>query len=521
MKNLNWIALLLLLTKLSAQSSYVFRGGELTIGEQMSAEKHFGSYDIIAADSSIFQINQGKQNNELIVAKYNLQTLAPINEQNLELEYKNNKLNFLHFSMFGGELTAFADFYNQKDSKRYVFAQVFDRQTLTLKPTLKKVAESIPIPGVTQLRQSNFIFKYSEDKSVLAIITQSYFGRRELASVNISTINSNCDIIWSKTVQLAHHKTAFEAKDYCVNSQGDVFIIGFFPKKQRAKDKNSYKVLRYNADGSQQEYDIKIADKSIKTLNSYIADNGMLVCAGFYGNNKSKGINGIFYASLDLKTNQLAKESLRSFDTKSLSFTTPDKKLKGYKQREARGKGIKLNKYVFREFVRRSDGGAVLIGEQFFTETTSSGSQKSSYSRTTYHYYNILVANISPKGEIEWVNIIPKRQICGSRSEGSFLFTAQKDKLYFIFNDDARNIPFDKNRKVIIAGIKDENNIVSIVGIDVHGNQERMELSRWVDTESIISAKASAQISASEVVLLAIPTKKTSRKVGLQRLTFK
>lgn len=534
MKTFFWIILLALSANLSAQSSYVFRDGEVTKGQVTKLKNQMSNNTItLSYDGVVYQIRHEKMTifnptGSPVMTSYDLATMNPITRRDLELSFNDKTLMLENAAVLAGEIVIFSSFYNKKDDKKYIFAQTIDKKTLAPQNNLKKIGEIGNIVSSARADQSGVRFLYSQDSSKIAIVTEAARKRKDFEAINISIIDQNRNIIWNKDIELPYEEVMFNIEDYCINQQGDVFVIGYlFNEKPRTKVKGkpnySYKILRYNADGSQKEYDIKLADKFVSTLRAYAVGNDALVCAGFYNNKNHYSIAGTFYASLDLTTNQFIKESYREFDSKLLENTLSDKELKRYKRREEKGKDVELPQYTFRNLVRRSDGGAILIGENYYVRIVHSGSGRNRTTNYYYHYHNIFVANVSPSGDIEWVTFIPKRQITANDGGyfSSFVFAVRKDKMYFIFNDDLRNIPYDKNKRLRNMSASSKYGATSITSLDTKGNQERFELTKHSDTKTVILAKSSIQISDSDVIFVARPVRVRKKQVALQRLTFK
>ncbi len=534
MKNFIWIVMVLFTTKLSAQSSYVFRDGEITKGQVTELKNQMSNNTTtLSHEGIIYQIRHEKMTifnptGSPVMTSYDLATMNPITRRDLELTFNDKTLTLESAAILAGEIVLFSSFYNKKDDKKYIFAQTIDKKTLAPQNNLKKIGEIGNIVSSSRADQSDVRFLYAQDSSKIAIVAEASRKRKDFEAISIAIIDQNRNAIWNKDIELPYEEVMFNIEDYCINQQGDVFVIGYlFNEKPRTKVKGkpnySYKILRYNADGSQKEYDIKLADKFVSTLRAYAVGNDALVCTGFYNNRNHYSIAGTFYASLDLTTNQFTKESYREFDSKLLENTLSEKELKQYKKREEKGKDVELPQYAFRNLVRRSDGGAILIGENYYVRVVTTSTGRSRTTNYYYYYNNIFVANISPSGDIEWVTFIPKRQTTANDGGyfSSFVFAVRKDKMYFIFNDDLRNIPYDKNKGLRNMSASSKYGVTSITSLDTKGNQERFELTKYSNTQTALLAKSSIQISDSDVVLVARPTRLRKKQVVLQRLTFK
>ena len=108
-------------------------------------------------------------------------------------------------------------------------------------------------------------------------------------------------------------------------------------------------------------------------------------------------------------------------------------KAKIAEERNDNRRSAELYNYSLDELILRSDGGAVLVAEQFYVQEEryndnpfgyggfgygyypynpySYSRYRNNYQTDYYYNYNdIIVVNIRPTGEIEWASRIPKKQ---------------------------------------------------------------------------------------------------------------
>jgi hypothetical protein len=188
-----------------------------------------------------------------------------------------------------------------------------------------------------------------------------------------------------------------------------------------------------------------------------------------------------------------------------------------------KGKNVELYEYDLDELIVRSDGGVVMVGEQYYVRVvtvTTTDSKGNTTTRTIYYYYynDIIVVNISPEGNIEWVERIPKLQY--STNDGgyysSYVLTVVNDRLLFVFNDDPRNA-FYKGVGRPETYRRGENGAVLLVEIDTEGNQERHTLvAPRGRSVAITRPKVCEQVNSNELVIFAEAGKKTQ----FARVTF-
>ncbi|RMG78519.1 MAG: hypothetical protein D6707_09725, partial [Bacteroidetes bacterium] len=231
------------------------------------------------------------------------------------------------------------------------------------------------------------------------------------------------------------------------------------------------------------------------------------------------------------KTKEFMPPSFQKFDADFVVKYEPRKEAKKTAKKAEKGKEIKLKDYELDYLIHKDDGGVILTGEKYYITyktSTSSSMYKPSFStnknlatgtQTIYHYDNIIVINISPEGTIEWAQKIPKRQLTTSmRRFCSYSVTRIKDKLYFIFNDNPKNLnisPTATGVRAVIWG----RAIPVIVTMDSKGNQKREALSYGKELKKLWVVPTKAQlISDNEMILYARSIKKSMR---LFKIIFK
>jgi hypothetical protein len=121
----------------------------------------------------------------------------------------------------------------------------------------------------------------------------------------------------------------------------------------------------------------------------------------------------------------------------------------------------------------------------------------------TYYLYNdIIIINIDKNGQIEWTQKIPKIQRT-SEDFGffsSYFLAVSGDKLYFIFNDDPRNIYY-KGDGVIKPFTKQADSQAVLVEMDKDGNYTREALFSTKEAKVLIRPVVCEQISDNEIIL--------------------
>ena len=255
----------------------------------------------------------------------------------------------------------------------------------------------------------------------------------------------------------------------------------------------------------EEEYRIGLEDKFITDLTFRVAKGGTLICSGFYSEKGTYSIKGAYYFRLNPVTREITNRNYSPFDFEFLTQGLSDKnkeRARAATEKNDRGRAPELYEYSLDELILRSDGGAVLVAEQYFVEREYYNNNRFGYSpyggfydpfyysrynqtQTDYYYnYNdIIVVNIRPDGEVEWSARIPKRQ--ETRNDGgyysSYAMSIVRDKLYFIYNDDVRNYS-DRGRDdrwytygggesvMVLAQVSSRGGEVEVFPMDSSGN---------------------------------------------------
>ena len=356
--------------------------------------------------------------------------------------------------------------------------------------------------------------------------TYDYIGsndKTEHYELNMLDAADDMQVVWKTNVDMPYKSQFFEILDGCTDEDGNFYMVGaLFTDKYRNVTRDgfpsyTFKIFKYNASGKVFEADIKLKDKFLTDLRLDIAGGGKLVCTGFYSNDKkTTSVNGVYFLSINAQDGTVSKESTKKFELDMVTENMSDKVAKKTKKRAAKGKDLSLYEFRFDELIPRSDGGAIIIAEQYFVRTYTTTSSNSATGRMTttthylYYYNDILVINVTPEGEIEWAHKIHKRQRTtddiGYWSSYARINTGKE--LRFIFNDNAKNTP-DKPTKEYKSFLgPTKKAMVAVAGIDQNGDINRKLLFKSKNADTILRPKQYLQISAKSILIQSIRKKK-------------
>ena len=437
--------------------------------------------------------------------------LNSVNSQELELSFEKNKMDYEYLIYRENELLLFTSFRNNKLKKNFLFVQHIDKKTLLSKGDIKKIAE-IDYSNYGRWNTGNYVFKTSRDKSKFLVYYNLPYDKGTNEKFGFHVYGADNKQLWEKELTLPDLEENYALSDISIDNDANLQLVGrkyLGNKKERGTISNyNYEVLSFSKAGTKMKrYPINLTDKFITDLTISVNEEGDILCSGFYSERSTYSIAGTFFMKIEKETAKVKKQSFKAFDMNFITQNMTEKQEKKTKKKADKGKNIELYEYDLDEMILTSDGGAILIGEQYYVRvvtTTSTDSYGNTTTRTTYYYYynDIIVVNISPEGDIKWAKKIPKHQV--TTNDGgyysSYFLIVDEDKLHFIFNDHIDNIIAPEPGKTKnFTGRK--NGAVAYVTMDSNGNQTRKAFFRTKDAEVIIRPKVCKQVSAKSSII--------------------
>ena len=342
------------------------------------------------------------------------------------------------------------------------------------------------------------------------------YKKRSPERFSLRVFDSDFEEIWNKEITLPYNDEVFSVEEYRVDNNGNVYLLGvIYADKSRTRRQGKptyqYVILAYTQNGTQlEEYKISLGDKFITDLTFRVANDGNLVCAGFYSEVGTYSIRGTYFFRLNAKTKILYKKNLKEFNFDFVTEYMSDRRRKKAREAELRGdkkRQAELYQYALDDLILRSDGGALMVAEQYFVEERFSNDfgvypNRFQTGRTDflYNYNDIIVVNINPEGEIEWTTRIPKNQ--ETYNDGgyfsSYAMSIVRDKIYFVYNDNGRNFDANANR---IYGYNGKNSVIALAELRRDGSLKTYPLFSNRTAEVIARPKICKQIGKNEMAI--------------------
>lgn len=455
--------------------------------------------------------------------------------KSIDLSLESGKKEMVYESILhiNDKLYLFTTYQDQKTKMNSLYVQTIDKNSLSPNSEAKKLVD-IDYSGNRKSNSGEYSISLSKDASKVLVFYNQPYDKGEKEKFGFSVFDNAMNLIWNKSVTLPYNDELFDIERKRVDNEGNVYLLNTVYKEKRRKKRHGepnyqYTILSYKKGvEAVNEYPIDLPGKFVTDMQFTIANNHDIVCAGFYSDQGTYSIKGTYYISIDAKTKAIKSQSYKEFSIDVLFENLTEKQQKRLEKKIEKGKEVELYEYDLDNIILRDDGGAMLVGEQYFvnivttTQTMSTGTGTTTTTTTTYYYnYNdIIVVNIDPKGQIEWVKKIPKRQV--TTNDGgfysSYVISITNGKLYFVFNDNPKNL-LEKttDSKKFATFSNQKGSIAVLVEVDKDGNYTKEPLFKTVDAEVMIRPKVCEQISSNEIVLFG-QRKKAER---FARLTFK
>ena len=173
----------------------------------------------------------------------------------------------------------------------------------------------------------------------------------------------------------------------------------------------------YKTTASDSLYEYKFGSKTryITDLKLKIDRDGHAIVGGFFSNKAPSQVGGTLYGNIDVDT----RFPIRSVE---LSYREIDNEfLKRYLRPRQLERGKELQDFYLDQLILRSDGGMLMLAEEYYVQQSTFRNMNGMWiTQRIYHYNDIMIASVSPTGDIEWITALPKMQSDDSPQELSY-----------------------------------------------------------------------------------------------------
>ncbi|MGB0868673.1 MAG: hypothetical protein ACPGSD_03665 [Flavobacteriales bacterium] len=503
-----------IITSVSAQEQKIKT--KVKIGEEFkSSKKVYISKLFNSSEEGFYTLKlRYRRDDEIILNKFNSE-LKLIKENAIKFTKKEYQFTI----DLKPSAQIFTSFRNNKHKIHYLFAHPFNESELSLNEP-KKVME-IPFENSSVHNAGNFDYEISPDSNKILLYSNHPFKANEKEKFSFSVFDKELNLIWNKTVTFPYSDKLFSLQDFEIDNDGNLYILGKLyndkvVEKRNGKPNYKYIILSYKNNGNvTKEYKVELENKFIRDLTFGINNQQDFVCAGFYSEKGTTSIKGSYYFEIDHESGKFLKENTKEFSPSFISKYKSERTKKKVKRKSKKGKAPELYEYDFDYLFMKDEGGALLIGEQYYsytysTTTTDANGNTTTHWHTRYVYGDIIVINIDKSGKTIWQEKIPKKQVVASYKATnycSYYPIYRNNALYIVYNDNKKNLEFSEGQKLSNVTFG-KNGIAAIAKLDEQGSMTKDFLFSQKETEFFVQPIMSEQISQNDLILYGRKRKK-------------
>lgn len=401
-----------------------------------------------------------------------------------ELPFDANRFEFEKLYFDRGQFTLF--YSDRGQGNKVLFAETFSTDIEADTP----IYTVDTIPGRFAKTYPEFAFLQSDSRAyTLVYYIETAFNQND--QIIFTLLNRKLEKVLTGSLHIPTTEKRTELYDILVDDSGVVYVV-----MAEFKDANLEHARRYwvmtskNGFKDLEHYDIKPRPQTYLNNVKFKVDNfnKNLVIAGFYAEDyrKSAYAEGVYFQRIDLKGEDSSVVEYQKFPSDFIA------RIQGSRA----GKTGRLYTFLVDQILLRQDGGAVVLTESFYKTYRRSpdiydvyGMPMYSESSITYHFDELLVFSLHPKGDLHWKNILLKHQSStgdyGRYSSYALMNTG--DLLTFLFNDEINN----------------RSNIVTYT-VDVRGEMKRSVLLNSRKYDVYLLPQFAKQVSSTELVIPSI-----------------
>lgn len=411
------------------------------------------------------------------------ENLELVNKGRIKIHAEESIANFEGARIIGGKFVVFLS--DKREGVNNLYMQTYNKDLTIEGAPVKLASYSLESGG----NKGWFEIKMSLNEKFLGIVWEIPGKKEQRDQYGFKIFDTDLNLINDGEYPLPFEAKLSKIHEHHISENGEYFlaVTEYYESKKKHVFKSNldYKALHifHIAEDGLQDFQLDFQGKRIVTMKMSSDDKGIFTITGIYGEKDEKGVSGVFYQRVDVKTQEILHEGFKEFDKEFVTQDWTAREKDKANRREENGRGEpQLYNYVMREANLLPDGSIVGTMEQYYIQvTTTSNGQTGQTTQTYYYYYNDIIAyKINPDGEFDWLEKIQKYQV--STNDGgpysSYESFIDDGKIYFIFNDNIRNYSengeFENPERLYTANYGRKKNVVAIASIDIEtGEKER------------------------------------------------
>ena len=310
------------------------------------------------------------------------------------------------------------------ESKETVY---FVERLISREGNLGEVREIAVATGIEDYRKIDFIF--SEDKSRIAITTPPDKGVAPKAFV----FDNDLNMLWEQSYGNPFKDGPLTITQTEVTNEGDLLVVGYRDdgkfREYEIKTSTKYGVIKIDAEKRVSVYDLSGLEKTFHGLSIKPDIRNGYVLTGFYSDDEKGYANGVYYSELDKKTMRPTMEQLQNTEELSSdlnqSFDIFHAAMGGHKKDG-------FASFRCKDFAKFENGNIAVVAERDYVSNVP-GVYRNRF------VGEVVVLGFNEKGQLIWLNTIPKKQTDNGLGTVSYVFHHAGERMFLLYNDDVRN----------------------------------------------------------------------------------
>jgi hypothetical protein len=443
-------------------------------------------------------------------------------EKVLPMKFDRDQHSLEDISFVGDKILVFTTNYSKKEKVSHLYLRVLGQTDLDSEGRMEKISS---LPAESNKKKGSISVHASPNKSKILVDLNKTYEKDDNETSEFLVYGNDMQLQWSQEVKLPYSNRYFQRSRVVIDDDGSVLLLGIKydeTSEARAKKKEklpayTYHLLVFHKDGKTEDHAINIADKFLQDVTLAVAKDGDIICGGFFGNKSAGSVRGSFFMRLDRATKEVEHQSYKDFDKDFItSYMTEKQAKKAERKAERKDEEVEMFSFDMDEIILREDGGAVMVGEQYFMYQRCTGTGNSRKCYWVHEYNDIIAINIDPEGDIEWAQIIPKRQSFIERQYAlvignmparpvfaSYAVAVKGDNLYFVFNDSGKNLFLKPGMKVEHYDLKGKGQLITLATIDGNGLVHREALLSPEKRDAILQPMRCRQMDENNMFIFA------------------
>lgn len=382
--------------------------------------------------------------------------------------------------MMDGDKVNVIDFIYEKDQKAYICSAMSSNindfnftKTELFRVNSDEIKQFAFLGFGVFDRDSGARMIVNEDRTAFAVTVDIKDRDAETHKMFIfdKSLRRNIDHTFKRDIK--DRKFVYENID--VSKDGKtIYILGkvYTDEQKKKKEGGKYQYELTSITGEDVKTQVFDSDQHFAASLKTIVLNNRLICLGFYSDRKDTRFKGICYFELNPTTLEIKKVKYNPFTEQFMI------------DKYGKDKDKELKNISFRKIITTQNGDVIFNAEEFyFTSSSFTSGYGGGYTRTIYHYDDIVSARINSDGDIVWARNINKRQKTDEdESYISYTSTAVGNDAYFFINTGEKVKKLSNDRiQFGQTGIKRSN--LNVIRVSENGNFDYQEILDDKDNE--------------------------------------